>query len=92
MIYAEMTGTNTVTACGITRNGRGYSSGIGPLCRDLIAAGYAAHDIVIFKRGETPAFRPTTLQWFADSTASESVYRSAYVAKWSPRDFDEDAA
>ena len=71
MIHMTLTGTDKATACGITRKGRGMSGPIGPLCRDLIAAGYAAHDILQISRDGKPAFAPTPLQYFAERTCGE---------------------
>ena len=84
MIKGQLSGCDTASACGIERKGRGMSGPIGPLCRDLIEAGYAAHDMIAFYRGDAVSLLPARLSWYAERTCSEGVYTPLGYKKYNP--------
>ena len=71
MIYIELTGMNTATACGRTVKTSGKSSALPKLARMLIDDGYAAHDVTEVRRNGTVCFTPTPLSWWAKRDITE---------------------
>ena len=69
MIRIDINGTDGAAACG-----RVVRSAKGPICtlaRQLIADGYASHDITEVYRGHMRVFRNVPLSWWAERTVRE---------------------
>ncbi len=69
MIRIDINGTDGAAACG-----RVVTSNKAPICvlaRQLIADGYAEHDITDVYRGHMRVFRSVPLSWWAERTVRE---------------------
>lgn len=86
MITIELTGMNEAAACGRHIKGRGYSSPLCKMARDLIADGYAAHDIAMIRRDGVLCFAPSPLSYWADRDVSEGDAYSVRMVKHKPFD------
>lgn len=78
MIRIEMNKSGSI-ACGVHVASVGGRATLPKLCRQLIVAGYAAHDVALVYRGETPVFNPTPLSWWAERDVSEGDHSIRWV-------------
>lgn len=88
MIKIEMLPNNEASACGITVKSRKTGSPIHKLCRDLIAQGYAEHDIAMIYRGDRLIFRPARLSFWAATDTTEGDGYSPRFVKHKPFEAD----
>lgn len=79
MIRIDYLPDNRITACGITIQQPKHKPTLSKLCRALIDAGYAAHDIALVYRGSTQIFTPTPLSYWAERDVSEGDHSIRWV-------------
>lgn len=84
MITINLTKPNTAESCGLIATSRKTGSPIHKLCRDLIEAGYAAHDLAIIQRNGNTLFKPARLSFWAERDTSEGDASSSKMIKHTP--------
>lgn len=88
MITINLTRATTAESCGLTATSRKTGSPIHKLCRALIDAGHAAHDLAIIQRDGRTLFNPARLSFWAERDTTEGDGSSARFIKHKPLDAD----
>lgn len=79
MIRIDYLTDNRITACGITIQQPKHKPTLPKLCRALIEAGHAAHDIALVYRDGKQIFTPTPLSFWAERDISEGDHTIRWV-------------